>query len=889
MQISMNTISLPVDKKILLHIMEYSRYENQFEVPFAISQEGIAEAIKIRRDNVPRAMKELKTLGLVTEKVARVEGVYRKRKVYFLTDSGLKFIQELKGKLLTTEILLKLKDGRIEPAKLSEVNVKARLPKRLGLIELLNNISSNGTLEVKTLLELAESPVKQKADEPRTYATASQGDVRSKFVEYIEDAPHPRHFVGRNKELLKIKAWLDSEEHKVVVIYGIPGIGKTTLTSRVMSEFKNKRHIFWYRFHRWDTMRNTLLTFSEFLAKTHRRRLKSYLTGKHSIDLNDISQILNDELPESQMLLVFDDFQRIKEDIAEFFSLLIEVLSRIKGVDVLVVGRRILPFYDRGDVVVKKLVSEIQIDGLDENSSRELLKLKNINNDMFEKIYLLTKGHPLFLELISSVKDITNQKDIKRYIYEEIFSSLEEHEKSLMNILSVFRYPITSRAVFIDEKMDYEVLDSLVERNLVQEVAYDQYDVHDMIREFFYIRLPPNIRKRYHLEAAEYYIEDGSTEASIEAQYHFLRGGEYNKAVSLAIANGEEIINKGHIEEFMNLLEEFKMKTTPEKYRADVMLLKAEILTITGDLNTALEYYDQSLLLTDKMDAPLVKAKALRKIGHIYRTRSDLTQAEIYLENSLKISKPLQDQLGIADTYRGLGEIFGIRGDFEKAVEYLSKGMDFAKDSDDLQILSKVYLDLGTVYGNMGAHNKAIEYHEKCIDVLKETGDLYSMARVMNNLGVVYLDKGELDKALEYFEDCIKISRDTGDIRQLGYGLTNASEIYSMNSELVKAREYLDESLKIFNKIGDKFKLAGAYCNYGGIYSKQKSWDKAVEYYSRGIKILEELHLSYHLAKKYHDFGKIYEAKSDKVNSTKYFKKANDIFKKLGIDSKLNK
>ena len=235
MQISTSSISLPVDKKILLHIMEYSRYENQFEVPFAISQEGIAEAIRIRRDNVPRAMKELKTSGLVTEKVARVEGVYRKRKVYFLTNSGLNFIQELKGKLLTAEVLLKFKDGRIEPTKLSEVNIKARLPKRLGLIELLNNISSNGMLEVKTLLELVESPTGLKTSEPRTYATESQGEMKSKFVEYIEDAPHPRHFVGRNKELLKIKAWLASEEHKVVVIYGIPGIGKTTLTSRVMS------------------------------------------------------------------------------------------------------------------------------------------------------------------------------------------------------------------------------------------------------------------------------------------------------------------------------------------------------------------------------------------------------------------------------------------------------------------------------------------------------------------------------------------------------------------------------------------------------------------------------------------------------------------------------
>jgi tetratricopeptide (TPR) repeat protein/DNA-binding MarR family transcriptional regulator len=877
----LSDLSLPVDKRILLHIMEFSKFENQFEVPFAISQEGIAKAIGIRRDNVPRAMKELKNADLVIEKVARVEGVYRKRKVYFLTDHGFKFIQELKNKILSSEVLLKYEDGRIEPVKISEVNIKIKLPLRLGLIEILNNLSTDGTINIKSVSQSITQPTAQEGNRVDEVKDGSADG--SKFVEFIDDAPNPRNFVGREKELLKIRSSLESNEHNIIVIYGIPGIGKTALASKVMSQFRNTRHIFWYRFHRWDTMRNTLLVFSDFLAKTHRRRLKSYLSGKHNLDLNDIAQIMNDELDDANILLVFDDFQRVKEDIAEFFSLLVEILSRIKGVDILVVGRRILPFYDRGDVIVKKLIIELQLAGLDEPSSRKMLKVKNLKDEVFQRIYKLTNGHPLFLELIRDVKDITDQKDIKRYIYEEIFSSLEDREKVLMNILSVFRYPTTSSAVYIDESMDHEVLDSLVERNLVMEIAYDQYDVHDMVREFFYIRLPPNIRKRYHLAAAKYYIEDGSTMASIEAQYHFIKAGEYVKAVSLAIANGDEIINKGHLEEFLNLLEEIKRKNTPEKYQADIMFLKAEILTITGDLKTALEYYNQALLVSDKTDTPLVKSKALRKIGHIYRTQSDLKHAESNLNESLNISKKMQDQMGLADTYRGLGEIFGIRGDFEKAIELLLKSLEFAKGTDDSQILAKVYMDLGTVYGNMGDHDKAIEYHEKCIEVLEETGDIYSKAKVMNNLGVVYLDKAKYDKALEYFEECINISRNTGDIRQLAYGLTNASEIYTLNSKLDLAKEYLEESFKIFNKVGDRFKLAGAYCNYGVIYSNQKKWDQAIEYFSKGVSILEDLHHSYYLAKKYFDFGKIYETKMDNSNAKKYYKKANTIFSKLGI------
>jgi tetratricopeptide (TPR) repeat protein/adenylate kinase family enzyme/DNA-binding MarR family transcriptional regulator len=861
--------------------MEYAKYENQFEVPFAISQEGIASAIGIRRDNIPRAMKDLKAAGLVTEKVARVEGVYRKRKVYFLTDHGFQYIHELKSKILSTEISIIHPDGHKENVKVSEMNTRFRPHRPLGLIEIINRISDDNSLELKILTEGMEYPSRRSRMGPEV--SSSHLREGSEYIEEIDEAPMRRYFVGRTKELNKILNWFDTGDHKIAVIYGIPGIGKTTLANRVLSEYQGQKHMFWYRFHRWDTMRSILLPFSEFLAKMQRKRLKSYLSGKHSLDLNNVSQILEDELDNSKTLLIFDDFQRVKEDIAEFFSLLIEILSRIKGVHVMIVGRRIMPFYDRSDVVVKKLVAELQLDGLDESSSRQLLKLKNIDDKLFKKIYELTKGHPLFLELISSVKDITDKKDIKRYIYEEIFSNLLEQEKILMNILSVFRYPVTSRAVFIEDDMDIEVLDELVERNLVQEIAYDMYDIHDLIREFFYIRLPPNIRKRYHLEASDYYIEDGSTLASIEAQYHFLKAGEFEKAASLAVANGDEIINKGYLEEFMNIIEDFSMNNTPETYWADIMLLKAEVLTITGDLDTALEYYNQALMLSDSSKIPLVKAKTLRKIGHISRTRSDLKSAEKNFNDSLKISKQIKDNQGIADIYRGLGEIYGIKGEFEKAIEYLLKGLDYAQTSEDLQVLAKAYVDLGTVYGNMGDHDKAIEYHEKCISVLEETGDQYSMAKVMNNLGVVYLDKGESDKALKHFEDCIRLSRTTGDIRQMGYGLTNASEIYIYQSNFNQAKEYLDESIKIFNKIGDKFKLAGAFCNYGVIFSKQHDWEKAIDQFSKGISILEKLHHSYYLAKKYLDFGKIFKAKKDKSNATKYINKAKEIFKRLGI------
>ena len=45
-----------VQERILLHLLDYSDYKNSVEVPFALSQMGIANAVAIARSNVPRAI-----------------------------------------------------------------------------------------------------------------------------------------------------------------------------------------------------------------------------------------------------------------------------------------------------------------------------------------------------------------------------------------------------------------------------------------------------------------------------------------------------------------------------------------------------------------------------------------------------------------------------------------------------------------------------------------------------------------------------------------------------------------------------------------------------------------------------------------------------------------
>ncbi|MCK4613430.1 MAG: helix-turn-helix transcriptional regulator, partial [Thermoplasmata archaeon] len=86
---------VPVNHRILLHLRSYQRYRDRFEVPFALSQMGIAGHVLIHRAAAARSLKEMTEKGFIISRTKHVVRGSRKRKVYFLTDEGLRAAQEV--------------------------------------------------------------------------------------------------------------------------------------------------------------------------------------------------------------------------------------------------------------------------------------------------------------------------------------------------------------------------------------------------------------------------------------------------------------------------------------------------------------------------------------------------------------------------------------------------------------------------------------------------------------------------------------------------------------------------------------------------------------------------------------------------------------------------
>ena len=148
----MTTMAVPrpgVQERILLHLRDYVDHADKVEVPFALSQMGIANAVAIARSNVPRAIAGMREQGHLIERQAHVSGVSRKRKAYFLTEEGASIADDIWTKVSTQVVRLVHPDGRSESMELGHALDSTDLPLRH--VDFLRYIDDTGTVDLSIL------------------------------------------------------------------------------------------------------------------------------------------------------------------------------------------------------------------------------------------------------------------------------------------------------------------------------------------------------------------------------------------------------------------------------------------------------------------------------------------------------------------------------------------------------------------------------------------------------------------------------------------------------------------------------------------------------------------------------------------------------------------
>ena len=277
----------------------------------------------------------------------------------------------------------------------------------------------------------------------------------------------------------------------------------------------------------------------------------------------------------------------------------------------------------------------------------------------------------------------------------------------------------------------------------------------------------------------------------------------------------------------------------------DFLTVKSEILWRLGKLDEGLGAFKDAVILLEKLVPKYVgkqegelkrrKGELLHHGGIIYWYKGDLDTALKYLKESLVIREGQDDRQGMADSYNNLGLVYWSKGDHDEALEYYRKSLLINEELGNKRNMAVTLTNMGNVYARMGDLDKALEYQERGLVIKEELGLKHDFAMSLINIGVVYQFKGNLDKALEYYQQSLVIFEELGIERDIALAINNLGSIHQLKGDLDQALDYFQRSLKLYEALGITEGVALTLANIGEIYRMKGSFAKAQEYYQQSL------------------------------------------------------
>ena len=212
---------------------------------------------------------------------------------------------------------------------------------------------------------------------------------------------------------------------------------------------------------------------------------------------------------------------------------------------------------------------------------------------------------PLVLELINRGASATAfHETLENYVTVEIFSKLSAEQKRVLSVLSIFREPVSIDALS-EQKLDIDVLDSLVEQGLARQVDSEVYDVHDLIREFLLRSLDEELKIDLHNKCSSWYQKFSSEPVfTIELIFHLVSSDNMAEAAEIIVKNGRSLISQGHME-LLGLIDSLNSTELSDSVSTKVNHYKGEILALLG------KFEDAKQAFLDAQETARVKVRML--------------------------------------------------------------------------------------------------------------------------------------------------------------------------------------------------------------------------------------------------------------------------------------
>ena len=730
-----------------------------------------------------------------------------------------------------------------------------------------------------------------------------------------------RGFIGRRNILRDIYRRI-REREGAVVLKGPGGIGKSTLATRMAANLRLDGYEFIVI--QGETSPELIIeAISKHAVQAGIKEAEQVYTAQADAEAK-LAWFLENFLLKRKVLIIFDNFEENQEEesgeflskrLQGFLDYFREALKHKDSFLFFSTRYRLPGYAGLGITLDIPELSDVEFRKLLQNSAA----LKRLDGKSVENLRREVGGNPRGLELLDNIayeefhrrefsweqlKDL--MPELQRRIIEKhepgddftplylgrLLGYLTETQAMVLEILAVYRVAVPEAAIEVhgvsmarQDRLKLSALSLLEIRETEKERLYY---VHRLTAQYLLGKIEKTAVLKYHLQAAQYFeglrTEGGEVypEDFIEARWHFIQAGEWNRAADITFALEDYLTLHGFPFWSMELLQELEIDKLDEKHRLITYGQMGTLYQGFGNYDTAIEFYNKAYELAQNTNDLKNSSSVLHQIGMIYQYRGDYEEALKHYQQGLEIADKIGDIKGFSESLHLIGRIYKEKGDYEEALKYYQQSLELAEKISDVKSVALSFHQIGMIYEEKGEYEQALKQYQRSLEMAEKIGDIKGVSESFIQIGMIYQYKGEYEQALKQYRQSLEILEKIGDSKGISTSLHQIGIIYQLKGEYEEALKHYRQSLEIREKIGDIKGISESLHQIGMIYEDKGEYEEALKYYQQSLEIEEKIGDINGVAKSLHQIGRIYQDKGEYEAALKQYQKSLEIKEKIG-------
>ncbi|MFH9352109.1 BTAD domain-containing putative transcriptional regulator [Kitasatospora sp. NPDC017646] len=473
--------------------------------------------------------------------------------------------------------------------------------------------------------------------------------------------------------------------------------------------------------------------------------------------------------------------------------------------------------------------------------------------------------------------------------FEVSYQYLPSGQRSAFRLLGLYPGPdfgVHAAAALLGLAIDEtdRVLEALLNCHLIQEIAPERYQLHDLLREF----------------AAALGVEAKQRESAVGRLLHFsLRAADRADRLLYPRRSRTQLPTDHQFDYLDDLLGDIEINS-PETSRTWLETEHAGLIALTTHAHRVglaetgawlahvlAGHLDAEAYWSEAQDMHRAaathwrsrandrqEARALIDLGATLANASRYESASEALDRALALARGMGDPDATADALSLLGRLRWDQSRIPESLAIQKEVLAIRVEQGDQLNVARCLANIGILHRSTGDTEAALASYDEALPIARKFSDRVLEFRILNNLGDLHLSAGRNAAAREVFERLLKIGDGLMPQLELSVARTNLAATLTIPDELEYALSLFRSALATFREVGSVRYEADSLNDLGATLSTVGRHEEARDQHAAALQLARSIGAAREEAAALCGLGRCEAALGDPASATAHLRAA---------------